>query len=489
MSSWLKVGIVKPRIIKTHQKFIGRARELLKLQKIGESGEASIVIMYGRRRIGKTELLEQAFKDRNILKFEGIEGLAPQEQFVNVMSQLSLYAEEPLLAKVVVHSWREFFQILHPYIQKGQWTLYFEELQWLANYQDTLVSELKYVWDNYFRHNPELVLILCGSAPSFMLEHVVHSKALYNRSQHEFHLQEFSLMETKEFLGNRSDKEIMDAYLTVGGVPEYLKRISKESSVLLGLCQNSFTADGFFAREYERIFTSNMSNNKYYRKIVEILAKKKFATRKELAIALDTQSGGTLSDVLLDLEKSGLIVSYHPFNLNENTILTRYAIGDNYLQYYFKFIKPIQKNIESGSYEDHPIAALNLDSYGKWLGFSFERFCRKNHPTIAKILGFSGVRYESGVFFSRSTEQEAPGYQIDLVFNRADNVYTICEIKYTQSLVGSAVIAEFEKKLALFPNKGGKTLHKVLICTEGADNALLKRGYFDEVITSKQLRG
>lgn len=478
---------MKPRIIKTHQKFIGRDREFSKLRKIGESGEASIIIMYGRRRIGKTELLEQTFKDRNILKFEGIEGLSPKEQFENVMNQLALYAQEPLLAKVVLQSWREFFQILDPYIKKGKWTLYFEELQWLANYQDALVSELKYVWDNYFRYNPELILILCGSAPSFMLEHVIHSKALYNRSQHEFHLQEFSLAETKEFLGHRSNKEVMDAYLTIGGVPEYLKRISKESSVLLGLCQESFTPNGFFAREYERIFTSSMSNNKYYRKIVEILAKKKFVTRKELAAVLGTQSGGTLSSVLLDLEKSGLIVSYHPFNLNEHTILTRYAISDNYLQFYFKFIKPIQKNIENSVYENNPTAALNLDSYTKWLGFSFERFCRKMHPAIAKILGFSGVRYQSGVFFSRSTDQEAPGYQIDLVFDRADNVYTICEIKYSQSKIGTPVVAEFEKKLALFPNKGNKTLHKVLICSEGADEALLRRGYFDEVITCKEL--
>ena len=97
------------------------------------------------------------------------------------------------------------------------------------------------------------------------------------------------------------------------------------------------------------------------------------------------------------------------------------------------------------------------------------------------------VNYKAGVFFSRATEQQNSGYQIDLIFNRSDNVYTICEIKYLQGKVGTSVIDEFEKKLALFPNKTDKTIHKVLICNNGADNALLKRSYFDDIITFEQL--
>lgn len=478
---------MKPPIIKVKKNFIGRNSERERLNQIASSKEASIIVVYGRRRIGKTELLEQVFRSRNLLKFEGIEGLSKSEQFANVMSQLAKYQKDPLLSKVVLSSWREFFELLADYTKKGTWTIYLEELQWLAQYQSTLIAELKYVWDNYFRHNPHLIIILCGSAPSFMLDHVVHSKALYNRSQYEFHLKEFNLPETKAFLKNRSDREVMDAYLTVGGVPEYLKWVSKESSVFLSLCKNSFTSGSFFAREYERIFTSSMSNNKYYKSIVELLSTKRFATRKELTQLLKITTGGSLTAVLLDLEKSGFINRYCPFNAQEKTLLTRYAIDDNYLQYYVKFIKPLQKNIESGAYTQNPRSALKLDSYIKWLGFSFERFCRKYHHVIAKILQFSGIHYYSGAFFNRATEQESSGYQIDLIFDRADNVYTICEIKYLQGKVGTNVIAEFEKKLSLFTNKSNKTIHKVLICSQGADDALIKRAYFDEIITCSQL--
>ncbi len=157
------------------------------------------------------------------------------------------------------------------------------------------------------------------------------------------------------------------------------------------------------------------------------------------------------------------------------------------MHYYLKFIHPIKKNIESGAYDQNPKSALKLDSYYKWLGFSFERFCQKFHYIIAKILQFAGVHYQSGVFFSKATENAMPGYQLDLIFDRADNVYTICEIKYWQGKVGTEVIAEFEKKLSIFPNKKNKTIHKVLICSEGVDNALLNRSYFDEIITCSQL--
>jgi len=478
---------MKPLKIKEKKNFIGRTLELERLHAIGTIGQASIIIMYGRRRIGKTELLEQAFRERKLLKFEGIEGLPQKAQFAHAMSQLATYAESRLLVKTVITSWKEFFEIVWDYTKKGTWTIYLEELQWLANYESTLIAELKYVWDNYFRHNPKLIIILCGSAPSFMIDHVIHSKALYNRSQYEFHLREFTIVESREFLKKRSVREVFDAYLTIGGVPEYLKWISKESSVFVSLCKHSFTAGSFFSREYERIFTSSMSNNKYYRVIIDILSIRKFATRKELAEILEISSGGSLTNVLIDLEKSGFIAHYYPFNMEENTILTRYTIDDNYLQFYCKFIKPLQKNIASGTYDSSPRNALKVDSYIKWLGFAFERFCRKYHYVIAKILYFSGVHYTSGVYFSRATDKENPGYQIDLIFDRADNVYTICEIKYYQGKVGTSIIAEFEKKLSLFPNKGNKTIHKVLICTEGAEEALIKRAYFDDIITCAQL--
>lgn len=480
---------MKPLSIQKMKRFVGRELELKKLRAIGEADEPSIVVVYGRRRVGKTELLEQAFRHRNILKFEGIEGLSEKDQYANAMRQLAKYVGEDLLTKVQITSWSEFFDLVARYTKEGTWTIYLEELQWLANYESKLLSELKYAWDNQFRRNPKLLLILCGSAPSFMLEKVVHSKALYNRSQHEIHLQELSISETKLFLKNRSDREIFNAYLSVGGIPEYLKWVDKESSVFQGLCTHAFTSGSFFSREFEKIFTSSLANNKHYREIIETLSRCKFLSREELAEKLKLTSGGTLSILLTDLEKCGFISKYCPYNLSNSSNVIRYAIADNYLHFYFNFIRPIQSKIENGDYNEVPQSAIKMDSYAKWLGFAFERWCRKYSRVIAKILGFSGVQYRSGAYFSRATNKKDPGYQIDLVFDRADKVYTICEMKYLQSPAGIKVIGDMERKLSFFPNKGKNTIHKVLICNEGADTAVLNRVYFDHVITYKDLLG
>lgn len=473
---------------KKNPNFIGRSYELEKIKALRNADEAAILIVYGRRRVGKTELLEQAFIDRNILKFEGIEGLSEQDQQQQCLEKLAFYAEDKLIAKLKIKSWLEFFELLADYVKNGTWTIYLEELQWLANYQPTLIAELKHAWDNNFRYNNKLILILCGSSPSFMIDQVIHSKALYNRSQTEIHLQEFNILEAKQFMPKRSNREIFDAYLTIGGIPEYLKWVNKESSIFLGLCKNSFCPNTFFVNEYDKIFTSSLAANKYYRQIIKILSKNRFAPRNYILKQLEAHSGGKITDLLDDLEKCGFIEKYHPYNAGEHSILVRYNISDNYLQFYNKFIAPIKKNINNGDYVANAQLAIRVDSYQKWLGFSFERWCRKNHMLIARILGFSNVQYTAGTYFNRASQRGAAGgadagFQIDLLFDRADNVVTICEIKYLINQVTAKVISDFEQKIALFNNKKNKTIHKVLITSSEPDNNLKNKGFFDRIIT------
>ncbi len=475
------------RAVNINQKFVGRRYELGQLRELGSSDRPVMIVMYGRRRVGKTELLEQAYWNRNILKFEGIKDKSESEQMSHVLWQLSEYLNTPIIAKVQVQHWSEVFKLIYDNIPDGEWTLYFEEVQWLANYQPMFVSELKYAWDNYFKNKTGLVLILCGSSPSFIINEILLSKALYNRSQYEFPLREFSLTETKEFLAQRSNREVMDAYLLVGGIPEYLRWVNNKSSILVSLCENSFKPASFFLNEYQRIFVSSLADKKHYKEIIEYLAKCRFATRDEILKHIGVSSSGATTALLVDLEQCGFIEKYTPYQAHSESTLTRYCIADAYLQFYYKFIRPIRKEIEQGDFIDQPTAAIKSDSFYKWLGFSFERLCRRKHRIIAKILGFSAVHYRSGVYFDRNTNKESSGYQIDLVFDRDDKVMTVCEVRYLQAPVGVSVIQEFERKLALLPNAKNKTLHKVLITAEGVDNSLLRRAYFDDIITIDQL--
>ncbi|MFI5344498.1 MAG: ATP-binding protein, partial [Chlamydiales bacterium] len=359
--------------------------------------------------------------------------------------------------------------------------------QWLAEYKNELISDLKYVWDNTLRYNPHLLVILCGSSPSFMRNQVVHSKALYNRSIYEINLKEFDLKETQEFLKNRSYREIMDAYLTVGGIPEYLKRLKKHSSIQIGICEESFKKDSYFSNEKKRIFISSFASNVHYEEIIDYLSQVRFASKHEIEKYIHIKGGGNLTTILKDLEMCGFIERYVPFQADENSNLIRYCIADSYLRFYFKFISPLSDRIRQGDYNRTPMQALNKESYQKWLGFSFEYFCRKQCQIIATIIGFSAVRYKSGVFFNRTTIKEETGYQIDLIFDRADHVLTICEIKYTLAKTGVEVIEEFEKKLRSMVNPKNKTIEKVLISASGANDSLIAQGYFDRIITLEEI--
>lgn len=470
-----------------NMRFIGRTNEMTYIKEATQTGEANILVVYGRRRVGKTELIEHVLHGRNLLKLEGVEDGDTQAQMYRVLYQLSKAFDDKYITHMHFNTWLELFDFIASKISVGIWTLYLEEVQWLAEYKNELISDLKYVWDNTLRHNPNLLLVLCGSSPSFMQNQVIHSKALYNRSIYEMNLREFSLNEAQKFLENRSHREVMDAYLTVGGIPEYLKRIKKHSSIQIGICDESFKKDSYFSNEKQRIFISSFATNAHYQKIVDYLSQVKFATKKDIEKYLHIKGGGNLTSVLKDLEMCGFIERYQPYQTEGHSTLARYCIADSYLRFYFKFIAPLSDRIQEGDYNQAPVHALNKESYQKWLGLSFERFCRKHSQMIATIIGFSAVRYKSGAFFNRTASNEQTGYQIDLVFDRADHVLTVCEIKYTQSKTGVEVIEEFEKKLRLIPDTKAKTIEKVLISASGATEALLARAYFDRIITLEDI--
>ncbi|MCE5319207.1 MAG: ATP-binding protein, partial [Parachlamydia sp.] len=296
---------IKSKDILESRTFVGREAEVKTILRAAEANEASILVVYGRRRVGKTELIEHTLRHRNLLKLEGVEDGDTKSQMHRILYQLSKAFQDPHIARMQFDTWLELFDFIAEKISKGQWTLYLEEVQWLAEYKNELISDLKYVWDNSFRHNPQLLLVLCGSSPSFMRNQVVHSKALYNCSIYEIHLTEFSLREAQEFLGNRAHREIMDAYLTVGGIPEYLKRLKKHTSIQIGICEESFKKDSYFSNEKKRIFISSFASNVHYEEIIDYLSQVKFASKMDLEQHLHVKGGGNLTSVLNDLELCG----------------------------------------------------------------------------------------------------------------------------------------------------------------------------------------
>ncbi|MBI4585719.1 MAG: hypothetical protein HY717_17035 [Planctomycetes bacterium] len=185
-----------------------------------------------------------------------------------------------------------------------------------------------------------------------------------------------------------------------------------------------------------------------------------------------------------DLDLCNFIEAVLPYDREEGSKLVRYQVADPYLHFYFRFIQPKRQAIANGSFEQSPEKALPLQEYHQWLGYAFERWCRREHVRIAQILGFSGVQYRSGAYFARGAD---PGFQFDLVFERADRVITVCEIKFTTQPIGSSAVQGFERALSRLKLTPTQSVHRVLINAAGIDAHLAANPIFDRVITLSEL--
>jgi uncharacterized protein len=506
--------------------FVGRQPYWQRLREIDSQNEAAIIVVYGRRRVGKTELVEQFFRERLLLKFEGLQpdrstirrGSAQekQRQIHECLMRLGDYLERPAeYLRMRIERWRDFFGLLVPLLEKDPVVLYLDELQWLANYGDELLSELKPWWDDVLRHNPRLRIVISGSSPAFIVNQFLASSAMYNRSNHMMKLEPFDLAEIHQFLG-KGHREAMLAAIAVGGIPEYLKQLTSGPSVYVDLCAKSFRPGGFFRVEKDRVFVSSMAANPHYEGIISYLARQGSATRGEIYKALTKKAspragsmqkglkkktarlpGGRFSAMLRDLVELDFVARNLPITTKiaraaasrrpAEPRSARYAICDEYLEFYYRFIDRLAEDIDSGLYQTNPVQAMNRSDFSTLMGFSFERWCRKNAHLIARRLGFGGVvRYNHGLWHQKDS------VQIDLMYIRKDSVLIICEIKFNnESTLTRDVIRDVQKKIDIFmaakPKYATYTVETALISTEPAPSAIRDEGYFTYLVTSQEL--
>jgi hypothetical protein len=487
---------------KENRAFVGREREWALLTELDNTRESAMIVVHGRRRVGKTELIEQFFRTRNLWKFEGIQVLPPgqgatasaseiQKQLNACTHRLGEYLEQERVFRMLqVASWTDFFALISPIAEKQTLTLYFEEVQWLAVYCGDFFAELKPFWDDKWRHNKKLRIVFSGSSPSFLVNQFLADKALYNRSQHQIALLPFSLHEINLYLGRIGSREKLLAAMLVGGVPEYLRQLRTGNSVFLELCKKSFVRDGFFLNESDKVFVSSLSQAKHYRRVVETLATDGPASRSDLAKRLGMNSerpGGSFSLVLDDLEKCGFIVCYAPVQCPGSDKIRRYRVNDEMLAFYYRIIKPRERKIASGTFEHFPERAVNKQELHSFLGLCFERWCVKSATLIATALGFHGVvEYEAGAYFSRRSEKVRRGFQIDLMFVRKDLRIVVVEAKYYEGKIPAKVADEIDDKIALLletnPKYAHYTIERVLVTTGDLTAATSANIRFDRVL-------
>lgn len=463
--------------------FIGRSSELTELENLYEQDRSSLIVGYGRRRVGKSTLFEKYMCKKQHFKFEGLERVSTKEQLKHISADLSDQVDDPLLKEAAFKTWRSFLDYMTKIFEKSEekTILFLDEFQWLAVNQSRLVSLIKFYWDRHWRKQ-KVMLILCGSVSSFMVKRVINSNALYGRISFELCLQPFMPHEIHRLLKKKrnSDESLLYS-LTLGGIPKYLEEVNVSFSFDQNINRLCFTHNGLLVKEYERIFYSQFKEHKTYEVIVKFLANKPLSL-DEISYVTKIPTGGGLKSYLSNLEKAAFITSYVPYDKALNSRLIKYRLTDEYLRFYFKFIFPNLKLIATN--KSRNIFTQHIKpKWQSWLGFAFENFCLKNAEYLAEKMGFSDQVLQWGPLFSRDSE----GFQVDLIYFRQDNVITLCEAKCLATPVGIDIVREVDKKCRLLTIPRGYTLEKALISRFGANDELKKLNYFNYIVDAQSL--
>lgn len=466
--------------------FIGRDNESEILKNLYESPKSELLVMYGRRRIGKSTLVKNFMKNKeHFYSFEALESQNTIEQVDHFVDQLKTQTNDNFLSQMKFESWHDVFNYLTEKIiktrRKKKLILFFDELQWMATRKSTLVPLLKFYWDTKWKdHN--VMFILCGSIASFMIDKVINSKALYGRITSEIHLTGLRIPEAVEFFQNkRSKEEILSHLLVFGTIPKYLEMIRLDRSFDQNIEQLCFSRHAVMIQEVEKIFYSQFQKETNYLKIVNAL-KNNMLSLNEISKKIEMPSGGGLKKYIDNLIKADVVALHIPWDRDINSKIRKYKISDEFLNFYFKFIEPNKKLIAQST-GNSLFKTLSKDNFNVWAGFAFERFCLKHSSYLAELMGFGKEVAIAGSHFSKDDNQ----FQVDLIYKRFDKVITICEIKHSKNKITTKIIPEMERKKSLLSIPRGFSVETALISLYGTDKALSDSGYFTHSVTLEDM--
>ena len=455
-------------------KLIGRTKEQVRLQELYESGKPEFVALYGRRRVGKTFLIRQMFENDFVFDLAGLANSNTEKQLLNFHIAINHSGKQEF---EWVENWLLAFEQLRTLIEKSQKKrkiVFIDEIPWLDTPHSGFISALEHFWNGWACSRNDLMLIVCGSATSWIINKLVNNRGgLHNRLTATIHLQPFTLLETELFLKSQgieySRYQIAECYMTMGGIPYYLSLMKRGLSLSQNIDNLFFRRDAELKNEFSKLFASLFRDAADYVKVVEALSKKaKGLKRNEILEATQLKSGGTLSEILKNLERCGFIRRYSLPTKRKRDVL--YQLFDAYTLFYFRYLEKFDEQDEH-----FWTNTANTPQRNVWSGYAFEILALQHTNEIKKSLGISGV--QTAIFTWRS-EHVIPAAQIDLVIDRKDGVVNLCEIKFsgTQFVIDKKYEENLRNKIAAYQTevKTRKAVHLLMLTTFG----LQKNKYF-----------
>ena len=448
---------------------IGRKEEQQILHSAAQSENSEFVAVYGRRRVGKTYLIRETFGYKFTFQHTGLAKGNTKEQLFSFAISLrdAGYDDCP-----IPKSWLEAFSLLSTYLKNStdeKKIVFLDELPWMDTPRSNFISAFEHFWNGWASARKDIVLIICGSATSWIINKVINDHGgLHNRVTKQIALQPFTLKECEMFAQSKglemSRYQLAECYMVFGGIPYYWSLLEKGLSLAQNIDKIIFAKNGKLSNEFDQLYASLFKSPEQYIDIVTALGKKKAGmTREEIIAATDKYSNGALSKVLDELEYCGFIRKYNGFDKKSKQAI--YQLIDNYTLFYFKFIQQNENN-------DEHFWSASIDSamHRAWSGLAFERLCMAHTQQIKAALGIAGVL--SNVYsWRKEADETSDGAQIDLLIDRKDQVINLCEMKY--SLSEYAIDAEYEQKLrnkkSAFINATNtrKAVHLTMVTTFG----------------------
>ena len=461
------------------QKIIGRTAEQAELQAIYESGKPELVVVYGRRRVGKTFLIREYFDGKFAFYHTG---LSQQEvdannqkagQLYNFASSLRYYGNAD---QKVPADWLTAFDGLRSLLEskmqanpQQRQVVFIDELPWMDTPRSGFLSALEHFWNGWGAGQPSLMMIVCGSATAWISDNLLHNKGgLYDRKTREIKLHPFSLHEAELYYqeqGIELDRYAqMQLYMMLGGIPYYMSYVCKGDSVEQTIDKLFVQRNAKLADELEQLFKSLFTNHQDCLSIVRLLSNRKTGyTRKDIAHKTGLPYGGGLSNTLKALVESDFIQKYTYYGIP--TKEERYRLTD----FYSLFVLTVV-NKQSAPDSDNWKGPFDKRTMDVWFGFAFETLCWNHVPQIKQALGIPSVQT---VEFSWRAEpsDDHPGVQIDLLIRRADRIINLCEMKFCvgEYVLGNTELTKIRNKVAVYQQLTHckETIHPTIVTTYG----------------------
>jgi uncharacterized protein len=410
---------------------VGRQEELAQINQLLRAKQSSFISVLGRRRVGKTFLVDTAFKNHICFRLTGIQDGSTKVQLENFNRKLYEYSK-PQFISTTPANWGEAFFQLKGYLQRlpknAKQAIFLDELPWINTAKSGFLQQLAHLWNDYLSKEKHFILIVCGSASSWLLKNIVNDKGgLHNRLTSTIQLQPFTLAETKEFLLSKrikvSNAELAEIYMTFGGVPHYLNQLQKGESFADGIERICFLENSILKNEYQNLYKALFTNASNHEKIVAALSNsQKGMLRSQILAKSKVQDGGPFNRAMNELLQCGFIRTVVQFGQKKREEL--YKMNDEFSVFYHKFMRPL-KGYMHGNWQ----RLVTGQSYKIKLGLCFELLVLKHIPQLRQKLKLNNTLCTLATYYNTAKN----GLQIDLLIDRDDKVINYCEIKFYAS--------------------------------------------------------